>query len=182
MIDRRTCVQGMTALGLFQALAVYAQGPSRHFRIGVLGVGTPEATVAVTLAFEQAMRDLGYVDGGSIAYEYRWARGVANRLPALAVELVQIPVDLIVVGTNAAIAAAKAATSTIPIVMVIAADPVRQGFIQSLARPGGNVTGLSADTGQEMQGKMLQLLNETVPGLSTVGVLAQKGVGYDRRV
>jgi len=109
MIDRRTCVQGMTALGLFQALAAYAQGPSRHFRIGVLGVGTPEATVAVTLAFEQAMRDLGYVDGGSIAYEYRWARGVANRLPALAVELVQIPVDLIVVGTNAAIAAAQAA-------------------------------------------------------------------------
>lgn len=179
MIDRRTFVDGIAALGLFQALAALAQPRGKHFRIGLLGVGTPEATIAVTHAFEHAMRELGYVDGGNIAYEYRWARGVADRLPALAEELVRIPVDLIVVGTNAAIAAAKQATSTIPIVMVIAADPVRQGFVQSLARPGGNVTGLSVDTGQEIQGKMLQLLKEIVPRLSTVGVLAQKGVGYD---
>ena len=126
------------------------------------------------------MRELGYVDGGNIAYEYRWARGVADRLPALAAELVQVPVDLIVVGTNAAIAAAKQATSTIPIVMVLAADPVRQGFIQSLARPGGNITGLAADPGQEMQGKMLQLLKEIVPGLSAVGCLPRKGLDTTR--
>jgi putative ABC transport system substrate-binding protein len=178
--NRRTVVvAGLAALGVCQAIGAIAQQPAKRFRIGILGVGTPEGTVAVTQAFEQAMRELGYVDGGNIAYEYRWARGVADRLPALAAELVHIRVDLIVVGTNAAIAAAKQATSTIPIVMVIAVDPVRQGFIESHARPGGNITGQSADTGQEMQGKMLQLLKEIVPALSAVGVLAQKGVGYD---
>ena len=178
MIDRRIFVNGTAALALVP-FAAHTQQPSKQFRIGVLGVGTPEGTIAVTQAFEQALRELGYVGGANMAYEYRWARGVVDRLPALAAELVQLPVDLIVVGTNAAIAAAKEATSTIPIVMVIAADPIRQGFIQSLARPGGNVTGQSADTGQEMQAKTLQLLKETVPGLSSVAVLAQKGVGYD---
>jgi putative ABC transport system substrate-binding protein len=178
MIDRRIFINGTAALSLFP-FAAHAQQPSKQFRIGVLGVGTPEGTVAVTQAFEQAMRELGYVHGGTIVYEYRWARGVADRLPALAAELVQRPVDLIVVGTNAAIAAAKQATSAIPIVMVISVDPVRQGFIQSLTRPGGNVTGLASEAGQELQGKMLQLLKEIVPGLSAVGVLAQKGVGWD---
>ena len=179
MIDRRTFIGGAVALGLFEVLAAHAQQPGRRFRIGVLAVGTPEGTMAVTNALEQAMRELGYVDGANIAYEYRWARGVLDRLPGFAAELVQLPVDLIVAGTNPAIAAAKQASSTIPIVMVIAADPIRQGFIQSLARPGGNITGLTVDTGQEMQGKMLQLLKEIVPGLSAVGVLAQQGVGYD---
>jgi putative ABC transport system substrate-binding protein len=178
MIDRRIFVNGTAAFAL-APFAAPAQQPSKQYRIGVLGVGTPEGTVAVTQAFEQAMRELGYVHGGSIAYEYRWARGAADGLPALAAELVQLPVDLILVGTNPAIAVAKQATSTIPIVMVLAADPVRSGFIQSFARPGGNITGLASVPGDEHQGKLLQLLKEIVPGLSLVGVLAQNGVGFD---
>ena len=179
MIDRRTFVDGMATLGLFHAFASHAQQQGKRFRIGVLGVGTPQGTVAVTQAFEQAMRELGYVDGGNVSFEYRWALGVLDRLPALAAELVQLPVDVILAGTNPAIVAAKQATSTIPIVMALAADPVRQGFIQSFARPGGNLTGLASVPGDEHQGKLLQLLKEIVPGLSLVGVVAQKSVGFD---
>jgi putative ABC transport system substrate-binding protein len=179
MINRRTFVDAVATLVLSQAVASRAQQQGKRFRIGVLGVGTPQGTVAVTQAFEQAMRDLGYVDGGNVSMEYRWALGVLDRLPALAAELVQLPVDLILVGTNPAIAAAKQATSTVPIVMVLAADPVRSGFIQSFARPGGNITGLASVPGEEHQGKLLQLLKEIVPGLSLVGVFAQKAVGFD---
>ena len=139
MIDRRTFVDGIAALGLLQAFAVHAQQQGKRFRIGVLGVGTPQGTVAVTQAFEQAMRELGYVDGGNVSFEYRWALGVLDRLPTLAAELVQLPVDVILVGTNPAIVAAKQATSTTPIVTVLAVDPVTRGFIQSFARPGGNL-------------------------------------------
>jgi putative ABC transport system substrate-binding protein len=114
MIDRRIFVNGTVALALAPCAALGQ--PTKQVRIGVLGVGTPEGTVAVTQAFEQAMRELGYVHGGNITYEYRWARGVEDRLPALAAELVQLPVDLIVAGTNAAIAAAKQATSTVSMV------------------------------------------------------------------
>ena len=143
MIDRRIFVNGTAALVL-SSFAAQAQQQGKRFRIGVLGVGTPQGTVAVTQAFEQAMRELGYVDGGNVSIEYRWALGVLDRLPALSAELVQLQVDLILVGTNPAIAAAKQATSTIPIVMVLAADPVHGGFIQSFARPGGNITGLAS--------------------------------------
>lgn len=103
-----------------------------------------------------------------------------DRLPDLAAELVRLPVDVLVAGSKLEIAAAKQATSVIPIVTVIAADPVRNGFIQSFARPGGNVTGLTNDPGQAVHGKLLELLKEMLPRISTVGVLVQQGVGYER--
>jgi len=157
-----------------------AQQRGQQFRIDVLVVGTPEGAVAVTDAFPQAMRELGYVDGGNIVYEYCWAHGVPACLPGFAAQLGQLSVDVIVVGPNPAITAVHQSTPTIPIVKVIAVDPVRNGFSQSLARPGGNVTGLTNDRGREMHGKMLGLLRETLPRVSTVGVLVQVGLGYER--
>jgi putative ABC transport system substrate-binding protein len=180
MIARRTVIAGMAGLGLGAALAVYGQQPAKRFRIGMLGVGMAEGSAATLDAFKQAMRELGHAEGGNIVYEMRFAGGVPDRLPGLAAELVRWPVDVIVAGTNQGIAAAKQATSTIPIVMVLSVDPVRHGFVQSLARPGGNITGLTNDPGQEMLGKMLELFKEVVPKLSSVGVVAQQGVGYDR--
>lgn len=160
--------------------AARAQPRARPFRIGVLGLTTPESSAAVTTAFNRAMLELGHVEGSDIVYEYRWARGVIDRLPGLAAELAAVPVDLIVAGNNVAITAAQRATRTIPIVMVLAVDPVRNGFVQSLVRPGGNITGLTNDVGQPMHGKMLGLLKEMLPRLASVGVFAQQSIGYDR--
>ena len=180
MIARRTVIAGIAGLGLGAALAVHGQQSAKRFRVGVLGVGMAEGSTAHIDAFKQALRELGHVEGGNIVYEMRWAGGVPDRLPGLAAELVRLPVDVIVAGTNQGIVAAKQATSTIPIVMVVGIDPVRHGFVQSLARPGGNITGLTNDPGQEMHGKMLELFKEVVPKLSSVGVIAQQGLGYDR--
>jgi len=124
-------------------------------------------------ALQQGLRDLGYVDGRNIIFVQRYGDGRMERLPDLAAELVQLDVDVIVTGTNLHVAAVQHATSKIPIVMVFAADPVGSGFIASLARPGGNVTGLSADAGPELWAKYLALLREVVPKLSRVGVLGQ---------
>ena len=180
MIARRTVIAGMAGLGLSAGLAAHGQQPARRFRIGGIGVGMPEGSAVHLDAFTQAMRELGHVEGGNIVYEWRWALGVPDRLPGLAAELVRLPADVILAGTNQGIAAAKQATSTIPIVMVLGVDPVRNGFVQSLARPGGNITGLTNDPGQEVMGKMLELFKEVVPKLSSVGVIAQQGLGYDR--
>jgi putative ABC transport system substrate-binding protein len=179
MIARRAVIAGTAALGLGAPLAAHAQQP-KCFRIGGLGVLTPEGSVPTWYALKEALHELGYVEGRNVVFEERWARGVPDRLPGLAAELVQVPVDVIVVGTNQAIAAAKQATSTTPIVMVLAIDPVRHVFVQSLARPGGNITGLTNDPGQEVHGKMLQLFKEIVPKLTVVGVVVQQGIGYDR--
>ena len=111
-------------------------------------------------------------------FEFRWLRGTPDQLPSLAAELVRWPADVIVVGVNTSIAVAQRATSTIPIVMVLASDPVGSGFVQSLARPGGNITGLSFHASDEMHGKLLQTLKEIVPGLATVGLLTEP-CGYD---
>jgi putative tryptophan/tyrosine transport system substrate-binding protein len=129
-------------------------------------------------AFIQGLRDLGWVDGQSISIEYRWAAGNADRLPALAEELVRLKVDLIVAGATPVIQAAKNATSTIPIVMPSAADPVGTGLVASLARPGGNVTGMS-HMHPELAGKRLELLREVLPKLSRVAFLGYgPGTGH----
>jgi putative ABC transport system substrate-binding protein len=122
-------------------------------------------------AFMHGLRDLGWVDGQNISIEYRWAAGNVDRLPALAEELVRLKVALIVAGGTPVIQAAKDATSTIPIVMPSAADPVGTGLVASLARPGGNITGMSAIM-PELAGKRLELLREIVPKLSRVAFLA----------
>jgi putative ABC transport system substrate-binding protein len=153
-----------------------AQPAVGRFTIGMLGVGSPASSGTTYDAFYLRMRDLGYVEGRNISYECRWAYGELDRLPGLAGELVALRVDAIVAGLDPAIVAAKRATSTIPIVMTYASSPTEQGLIASLARPGGNVTGLSSLAGStEMRGQRLALLKEIVPGLSRVAVL-----GYPR--
>ncbi|HEV8458500.1 MAG TPA: ABC transporter substrate-binding protein, partial [Methylomirabilota bacterium] len=130
-------------------------------------------------AFRQGLRDLGYVEGRNVVIEYRDAEGNVERLPALAAELVALKVDVIVVGGTPAVLAAKQATKTIPIVFTVAADPVADGLVTSLARPGGNVTGLS-NLGPELVGKCLEQLKQAVPGVSRVAVLWQPGAFGER--
>jgi putative ABC transport system substrate-binding protein len=136
-------------------------------RIGVLASSSPSYGTPLLEAFRQGLRDLGYRD---VVIEARWAEGRLERLPDLATELVRLKVDIIISAGTAGPLAAKHATSTIPIVMIGAGDPVASGLVASLARPGGNVTGTSM-TARELGGKRLQLLKEAVPGLSRVAVL-----------
>jgi putative ABC transport system substrate-binding protein len=150
--------------------SVEAQQPRKIFRIGFLGAASAAANSARVEAFRQGLRDLGYVEEKNIAIEYRYADGKLDRLPALAAELVGLKVDVIVSGGASATGPAKAATATIPIVMTGDNDPVSSGFVVSLARPGGNITGLSTLT-TELIGKRLELLKEMVPKLSRVAVL-----------
>ena len=132
-------------------------------------------------AFRQGLRDLGYIEGKNILVEYRYIEGKRDRIPGLVAELVQLKVDVLVSGTLPAIRAAKQATKTIPIVMVTTMDPVATGLVDSLARPGGNITGLTRLT-RDLSGKRLELLKEVVPGISRVGVLwdaeAAHRIGY----
>jgi putative ABC transport system substrate-binding protein len=150
---------------------VQAQQPTTKIpRIGFLIATTPSAISARLDAFRLGLRELGYVDGKGIAIEYRWAEGKVNRMPELAAELTRLKVDLIFSTGPQSTRAAKIATSTIPIVMGFDNDPVGNGFIASLARPGGNITGLSI-LAPEISGKQLELLKEILPGLSRVVVL-----------
>ena len=141
----------------------------------------PEGHRAAEEAFRQGLRALGYVEGQNLVLEYRYAEGSAERLPDLAAELVQRKVDVIVAGGTAAIHAAQQATRTIPIVMTASFDPVQEGFVASLARPGGNITGLSF-LSAELPGKRLELLKETVPQSTRIAVLWNPvGPGYASR-
>ena len=159
-----------------------AQAPLKPFRIGRLVIGAPENSAAMFQAQDEGLREYGLVEGRSVEIASRWAHGPIEALPALAAELVALPVDVIVAATNPSIAAAQRATSTIPIVMVLGVDPVRNGFIDSLPRPGRNVTGLTNDPGENLQGKVLDLLRRLAPAVGVVGVLVQQGVGHDRAV
>ena len=146
--------------------AADTQQSGKIFRLGYLAAPSPPADKA----FVQALHDFGYVEGSNITIEYRFAQGQDHRLPSLVGELIDRNVDVIVtVGTPAAVAA-KQATSIIPIVMAIVADPVGEGLVASLARPGGNVTGL-ANLDTELSQKRLEILKEVVPGLSRVAIL-----------
>ena len=126
---------------------------------------------ALVEAFRQGLRDLGYVETKNIQVEYRYLEGKSDATPRLVGELVQLKVDVLVLGPQPAIRAAKQATKSIPIVMVTSQDPVAAGFVSSLARPGGNITGLTRLT-RELSGKRLELLKEAVPGVSRVGALS----------
>lgn len=148
-------------------------------RIGFLNAGAPSPDHPMVRASEEGLREQGLIDGQTATFVQRWAGGRVDVLPALAAELAALPVDVIVTGNNFITAAAKAATSTIPIVMVIGVDPVRNGFIDSLARPGRNITGLMNEPGQQIHGKMLEMLKAAAPQAERVGVLVQQGVGYD---
>jgi putative ABC transport system substrate-binding protein len=161
-----------TLVILTAPLAADAQVPTKVHRIGRLTAGSPPTGPNPWLeAFQQGLRELGYVEGENIAIEYRYADGKLDRLPDLAAELVRLPVDVIVTGGTPAMLAAKAATSTIPIVFSGAADPVGSGFIASWARPGGNITGVASTSVDINAGKMLELLKEVVPAATRVAVL-----------
>ena len=148
-----------------------AQQPKKVPRIGfVSGAGNANNPGPNIEAFRRALRDLGYIEEKNILTEYRYMEGMMDRIPSLVAELVQLKVDILVSPVPSAIRAAKQATKTIPIVMLITTDPVATGLIDSLARPGGNVTGLTRLT-RELSGKRLESLKEVVPGISRVGVL-----------
>jgi hypothetical protein len=158
--------------GAFAApLAVEAQQPEKIYRIGSLLLVSPEEVKPWIQAFEKSLRDLGYVEGRNLVIEHRSAGGRPERLADIAGELVRLGVDVIVAGPNPAIAAAKQATATIPIVMVYGVDPVGTGFIASLRRPGGNITGGAWDPAPELYAKNLELLRTVIPKVSRVAVV-----------
>jgi putative ABC transport system substrate-binding protein len=149
--------------------AAQAQQPKKVPRIGYLGAVSPSAVSARTEAFRQGLRELGYVEGKNIVIEWRSSEGKQDRLPSLVAELVRLKVDVIITAGPQSTRAAKEATVTIPIVMAQANDPLGNGFVANLARPGGNITGLST-LAPEISGKQLELLKEIVPRLSRVAV------------
>ena len=159
----------LVALGVAAATAE-AQQPTKVPRIGFLSATSPSAIAARVEAFRRGLRELGYVEGKNIIIEWRYAEGKRDRLPEIAAELVRLKLDVIVSAGPPPTCSAKEATSTIPIVMAFDSDPVGNGFVASLARPGGNVTGLSA-LFPEISGKGLEILSEVVPKLSRVAVL-----------
>ena len=152
-------------------LAARAQQSHRVPRIGVLLLGTPASFAARTQAFVEGLRDLGYVEGSTVAIEWKWGQDQVDRLPDLAAELVRSQVDVIVTGGTPPAKTLKNAARTIPIVMAIVGDPVAAGLVDSLARPGGNATGFSI-VATDLSGRRLHLLNEIVPGLSSVAVMS----------
>jgi putative tryptophan/tyrosine transport system substrate-binding protein len=159
-------------------LAARAQQPSKLPTIGYLGTTTASAWGPWTAAFVQRLDELGWTEGRTIATEYRWADGRSERFAEIAAELVRLKVDVIVTLGVAGVAA-KQATSAIPIVLAIAADPIGSGLVASLARPGGNVTGLSLQQ-TDVGGKRLELLREVIPGLRRLGIIAN--VSYSAAV
>ena len=167
-MDRRAFV-GALAGGLLAApLAGWAQSAGKVYRVGVLSPGSPSTGLA---AFGSGIRRLGWVPGQNLLLEQRYARGDLGRLPALAADLVSLKVDVILV-SSLAIPAARAATRTIPTVMTFAVDdPVEEGWVASLARPGGNLTGVTLNA-PELTGKRLELAKTMLPGMRRVGVLA----------
>jgi putative tryptophan/tyrosine transport system substrate-binding protein len=161
-------------------LAARAQQPTgRVYRVGYLSILSGERSYSIN-AFEEGLRSLGYRVGANVVIEYRFANAEVERLPALAADLVRLGVDIIVTGVNPITEAAMRATTTIPIVMTTSVDPVRTGLVASLARPGGNVTGLTVDAGGEILGKRFEMLKETLPDLSRVGILFNPDVAANR--
>jgi putative ABC transport system substrate-binding protein len=170
MTYRRKLIIALLASSLGVPLASFGQQAAKVTRIGFLEASSPSAIAARIEAFRQGLRELGYVEGKNVVIEYRYAEGNFDRLPALAAELVRLNVNVIVTGGPTAIPAAKAATTAIPIVMAFDTDPVGSGFATSLAKPGGNITGLST-LAPELSAKQIELLKEIVPKLARVAVL-----------
>ena len=169
-MNRKIVVCLLTAALLSTVSFAEAQQATKVPRIGFLAAGSPSSDAAWIEAFRQGLRELGYVEGQSIVIEYRYGEGKTDRFPNFATELDQLKVDVIVVGGASATRAAKNVTKLIPIVMANVTDPVVLGFVASLARPGGNITGFT-NLAPELGGKRLELLKEIVPKLSRVAVL-----------
>jgi len=170
MTTRRALLIALGAGALAAPLTSFAQQKAKVWRIGVLHAGVRPPDGLPPTALRQGLAELGYAEGRNVVYEGRWAEAEFGRLPELAAELVRLRVDAIVVTGEPASAAAKEATSTIPIVIAGAGDPVGTGMIASLARPGGNITGTSAQA-TELSAKRLEILKEAVPKASRIAVL-----------
>jgi putative ABC transport system substrate-binding protein len=174
-MKKKLMVITLCAILLALCGSVDAQQTGKIFRIGLLDPSNASGMAVLLEAFRQEMRKLGWIEGKNITLEYRFAENKgADRLTELAEELVRLKVDLIVVSSTAPTVAAKSATTTIPIVMTRVGDPVGEGFVGSLARPGGNVTGLSS-LSPELNSKRLEILGDAVPKLARVGFLRQAG-------
>ena len=173
-MNQRIFAVALNAMLVALCVSAQAQQPGKVFRIGFLDISTASGSAALVDAFRQELGKLGWIEGKNIAIEYRFAEGKIDRLPEIAADIVRLKVDLILVtGTGAALAA-KSATTSIPIVIAVAADPVAAGLVASLARPEGNVTGLSF-LSPELNTKRLEILQDTIPKLSRVGLLRQPG-------
>ena len=180
MTTRRAFLGTLAGGFLAAPLAAEAQVPAKVPRIGFLVAASPAISTPYLDSFRQGLRELGYVDGENVAIHYRYAEGRRERLPALAAELVRLKVDVIVTSAPPVPQAAAQATSTIPIVFTSAVDPVAVGLVASLARPGGNITGLAA-MGAEVVGKHLELLKELAPQVSRVAILRNPGNQFHAR-
>jgi putative ABC transport system substrate-binding protein len=165
---------GLVASSFLRPRAAGAQQPGKPPTIGFLGANSPSVQSQWTGAFVQRLRELGWIEGRNVAIEYRWAEARFDRSPGIIAEFVRLKVDVIVTHATANVVAAKQATSVIPIVFATVADPVGNDLVASLARPGGNVTGLSNQQ-TDSTGKRLQLLREVVPGLRRLAILANIG-------
>jgi putative ABC transport system substrate-binding protein len=175
-VKRREVIALIGGTTVAWPLAVYAQQLAKR-TIGFMGSGTAAAQSEWTAAFVQRLRELGWRDGDNVTIEYRWAEGRSERFAEIAAEFVRLKVDVIVTHNTPPVLAAKQATSVIPIVFATAGDPVGSGVVASLARPGGNVTGLSSET-PDTAGKKVGLLRELVPSLNRLAILADVGNPY----
>jgi putative tryptophan/tyrosine transport system substrate-binding protein len=175
---RRDFISVVGASAAVWPFAALAEQAGRLPAIGFLGTTSASAWTSYTASFVQRLRELGWIDGRTIAIEYRWAEGRQERFGEIAAEFARLKVDVIVT-SGAAVTAAKQATATIPIVFAIGADPVASGYVASLARPGGNVTGLSLQA-YDVAGKRLELIREVMPALRRLAILAN--VGYPASV
>src|SRR5262244_1604175 len=176
-MKRRAFISLLGGAAIAWPLAARAQKGGKLPTIGLLGSGTLAAQSQWTAAFVQRLRELGWTDGRNVAIEYRWAEGRTQRFAEIADEFVRLKVDVIVTHNTPPILAAKQATSVIPIVFATAGDPVGTGIVANLARPGGNVTGLSSQT-PEVAGKRIELLREVVPGLGRFAIFANPDNAY----
>ena len=168
---RREFIAVLGAAAALWPIAAGAQQQPRLPTIGWLDPSTPAIRGQQTVIFLQRLRELGWIEGRTVAIEYRWAEGRSERLAEIASDLVRLKVDVIVTNGNAAVSAAKQVTSVIPIVFAVAGDPLGTGLIATLARPGGNVTGLSLQQ-TELAGKRVELLRNLLPGLRRLAVMA----------
>ena len=171
MTGRRSVILNLAVAAVLVPRAIHAEAPAKARRVGLLMSTTPAAAAHIVAAFVDGLRERGHAEGKDVVYEYRWAESHGERFAELAADLVRQRIDVIVASSQAAALASARATKTIPIVMVNASDPVEARLVASLARPGGNVTGLSQQLTAEIRAKQLQLLKEMLPGVSRVTVL-----------
>jgi putative tryptophan/tyrosine transport system substrate-binding protein len=173
-MTRRQFIAAVTLSLVAAPLVARAQQATKVYRVGYLTVPSRETAQDAANAFQAGLRDLGWVEGQNVRVEYRFADSNLDRLPDLAAELVRLRVDVIAAGATPAVIAGKNATRTIPIVMFLPGNPVGSGLVASLARPGGNVTGLASSAGPEIFGKQLQLLKDAFPRISRVAIFVTR--------